>query len=156
VHGWDTLKRIVVDQETVMYPNPQAVAEAFVHGKAHFAIGQNLDSGLERFRQAGLTFDVRPIGNTPTTSYLGAGNASVAIMSKPQHPNAAKLFINWFLTKEVQFEVLTASQHNPRRTDMQPITRLPPIPGANYLPLGHESYAQEMAALLERIREIRP
>jgi iron(III) transport system substrate-binding protein len=156
VHGWDTLKRIMVDQEAVLYPNPQAVAEAFVHGKAYVAIGQNLDTGLDRFKAAGLSFDARPIGNTPETSYVGQGTAAISIVNRPAHPNAAKLYINWFLTKEVQSEVLKAIQHNPRRVDMPMVTRNPRIPGAKYLPLGDESYTKEIEELMGRLREIRP
>jgi hypothetical protein len=36
------------------------------------------------------------------------------------------------------------------------VTRNPPVPGAKYLPLGHESHSAELAALIARMREIRP
>lgn len=41
---------------------------------------------------------VSPVEGT----YLSAGGGNVSVMTKSPHPNAAKVFINWFLSKEGQ------------------------------------------------------
>jgi iron(III) transport system substrate-binding protein len=158
VHGWDTLKKIIVDQDSVFYPGAQAPAEAIVRGKQWISIGSNLNNRLGQFKEAGLKLDVRPFGNTPETAALSYGGTTLGIMNKPVHPNAAKVFVNWFLTKEVQQEVLTALQHNARRRDMPRITEpwVATDPNKKYFELQHEDYSKEREALIERIKGLRP
>ena len=158
VEGWDTLKRIIVDQESVFYSDAQAATEAVVRNKAVFAVGANLDNRLEQFRQAGLTFDIRPLGRTPKTAHLAYGGTSVAIMSKPVHPNAAKLFVNWFLTKEVQEKLLPLLRHNSRRKDMPIFTNewIAAVPGEKYFQLQADSETAEREKVVEMVRQLRP
>ncbi len=54
---------------------------------------------VTEYKEAGapLTF-VSPVEGT----YLSAGGGNVSIMTRAPHPNAAKIFINWFLSKEGQ------------------------------------------------------
>jgi iron(III) transport system substrate-binding protein len=158
VHGWATLKKVIVEQESVFYPDAQAPAEAVVRGRQWISIGSNLNNRLGQFKEAGLKLDVRPFGNTPETAVLAYGGTTIGILNKPVNPNAAKAFVNWFLTKEVQMEVLTALQHNARRRDMPTITEpwVATDPNKKYFELQHEDYAKERNDLIERIKQLRP
>jgi iron(III) transport system substrate-binding protein len=158
VEGWETLKKIIVDQESVFYSDAQAATEAVVRGKSVFALGANLDNRLEQFRKAGINIDIRPLGRTPQTAHLAYGGTSIAIMSKPVHPNAAKLFVNWFLTKEVQAKLLPELRHNSRRKDMPIFTDewIAAIPGAHYVALQADDVTAERSKVVEMIRQLRP
>jgi iron(III) transport system substrate-binding protein len=159
IEGWDTLKRIIVDQESIFYPNAQTLTEAFVRGKLAFSIGANLETRLEaQFKEIASQFKVRQIGNTPNVSYIAYGSSVLALANKPVNPNAAKLFVNWFLTKEVQVPVLTGLQHNSPRRDLPQITKddAVPRPGLTYLRLQREQEALEREALIDRIKELMP
>jgi iron(III) transport system substrate-binding protein len=158
VEGWETLKRIIVDQESIFFADAQAATEAVVRNRIVFTVGANLDNRLEQFRQAGLTFDIRPLGRTPQTAHLAYGGTSVAIMNQPPHPNAAKVFINWFLSKEVQSELLPALRHNSRRKDLPVFTNewIAAVPGATYFQLQSDAESAERADVVERIKQIRP
>jgi len=158
VEGWETLKKIIVDQESVFYSDAQAATEAVVRGKAVFALGANLDNRLEQFRKAGINIDIRPLGRTPQTAHLAYGGTSIAIMSKPVHPNAARLFVNWFLTKEVQEKLLPELRHNSRRKDMPIFTDewIAAIPGAHYVALQADDVTEERSKVVEMIRQLRP
>ncbi len=158
VEGWDTLKKIIVDQKSVFYPSAQAATEAFVRGTAVFSIGANLNNRLEQFRKAGLKFDIRPLGNTPTTAHLAYGGTAIGIMNHPPHPNAAKVFVNWFLTKEVQAALLPKLHHNSRRVDMPIFTKpwIAAIPGKKYFELQNEAASKERHQIVARLKEWRP
>jgi iron(III) transport system substrate-binding protein len=158
VEGWETLKKIIIDQESVFYADAQAATEAVVRNKAVFTVGANLDNRLQQFRDAGLTFDIRPLGRTPQTAHLAYGGTSLAIMSKPVHPNAAKVFVNWFLTKEVQAKLLPELRHNSRRKDMPVFTNewIAAVPGAKYFSLQADSETEERAKVVEMIKELKP
>jgi ABC-type Fe3+ transport system substrate-binding protein len=45
---------------------------------------------------------------------------SVFLVNNAPHPNAAKVFINWLLTKEGQTAWITNTQTNSRRKDVPP------------------------------------
>jgi len=159
IEGWDTLKKIIVDQDSKFYPDAQSLTEAFVRGKLVFSIGANLETRLEaQYKEIAAQFNVRQIGNTPNVSYIAYGSSVLGLMSRAAHPNAARLFVNWFLTKEVQLEVLKGLQHNSPRRDMPRITKddAVPLPGLNYMRLQRERETLERDALIDRIKELRP
>ena len=158
VEGWETLKKIIVDQESVFFGDAQAATEAVVRNRVVFTVGANLDNRLQQFRDAGLTFDIRPLGRTPQVAHLAYGGTSLAIVNKRPHPNAAKVFVNWFLTKEVQEPLLKALRHNSRRKDMPVLTNewIAAVPGAKYYQLQSEEESAERAKVVQMIKELKP
>jgi len=57
----------------------------------------------ERAKRQGLPVDAYPADRIKEAGALGAGNSSVlAFIKDAPHPNAAKIFINWFLSREGQ------------------------------------------------------
>jgi iron(III) transport system substrate-binding protein len=158
VEGWDTLKKIVVDQESQFFNDAQAATEAIVRGKAVFSIGANLDNRLQQFRDAGLKLNIEPLGRTPQAAHLAYGGTSIGIMNKAPHPNAAKVFINWFLTKEVQSELLPQLRHNSRRVDLPIFTNewIAAIPGKKYNELQNERHVAERLEVTNKIKQLRP
>jgi ABC-type Fe3+ transport system substrate-binding protein len=59
-------------------------------------------SGIEEAQRQGLT--VREFGVHPWKEGAGLGNSlgTLALMNRAPHPNAAKLFVNWYLTRRGQ------------------------------------------------------
>jgi len=159
IESWDVLKKIIVDQDSKFYPDAQSLTEAFVRGKLVFSIGANLETRLDaQYKDLASQFNVRQIGNTPNVSYIAYGSSVLALANRAAHPNAARLFVNWFLTKDVQLEVLKGLQHNSPRRDMPRITKddAVPLPGLAYMRLQREQETLEREALVERIKELRP
>ena len=57
----------------------------------------------ERAKKQGLPVDSYPADRIKEAGALGAGNSSVlAFIKDAPHPNAAQVFINWFLSREGQ------------------------------------------------------
>ena len=52
-------------------------------------------------------------------SSSGDGYGSLAILKNPPHPNAAKIFVNWLLSKEGQELYSRTSLHGARRLDVE-------------------------------------
>ena len=64
---------------------------------------------------AGLPIaEINVDGPTP----LGAGAASASLLSRAPHPNAARVFLNWLLSREGQIAYQKASGNNSLRTDI--------------------------------------
>ena len=56
----------------------------------------------------------------PEIGALTAGSGSVVLFKNAPHPNAARVFINWLLSKRAQQAWVKASGANSRRKDLPP------------------------------------
>jgi len=134
VLGREAWRKIMVDQDPVFVSSQGAAAEAVVRGKATIAFSGPIEENLRDFRKAGLQFDVRNLGNTPETAYLGADGASLAVFNGRPHPNAARVFVNWIMTRRIAHGMAVGSGYDSRRSDVtsvNPDSRA--IPGAKYV-----------------------
>lgn len=59
-------------------------------------------------------------------TYLSNGAGSVGIMNSPAHPNAARIFINWLLSREGQLVLSEGTGQQSAREDV-PVTHLDPM-----------------------------
>jgi iron(III) transport system substrate-binding protein len=155
--GKDGLRKLIVDQETVFYSRAIQATEALFRGKADFVIAMQLDQ-IAQYEKAGAKFDVRPLGTDAKTAYLGFGGAVLAIFNKAPHPNAAKLFANWILSKEVQDELSKMVRWDSTRADVAPVSPggMRYIPGEKYVESQRESMLARRAEAMAFIRELRP
>jgi len=55
----------------------------------------------------------------------------MAMINRPQNPNAAKVFINWFLSQEGQAAYVKYSTNNTRRTDVDTKGNPDSVPNPN-------------------------
>jgi iron(III) transport system substrate-binding protein len=99
--GQDFLKRLYTEQEIVLTRDGRQGAEWLALGKYQLYF---LPSGSdpEEAKAQGLPVDtvVRPMKEGAWVNSGGTG--TIAPMNKAPHPNAAKLFINWWLGKDAQ------------------------------------------------------
>jgi iron(III) transport system substrate-binding protein len=76
---------------------------------------------------------------------IGPGNGSVALVDRAPHPNAAKLFVNWLLSREGQMAWQRETHYPSLRVDI-PKDGLAddyvPRPGYNYADGGTEEYGR--------------
>ena len=148
--GDDGLKKLVVDQKAVFYAEQQPVVEAMVRGTALFAIGPPVLSLMAPYVQAGAIAkdDIRSFGNSPQVTEESIGGNCLFVVKNRPHPNAARVFVNWMLTKQVQYDLAKALDMASRRQDIQQ-TAAPdqvPIRGAKYImPQREESFPELIA-----------
>ena len=140
-------------QPAVFTSNRRQAAEFVVRGRYPIGIGTSRDF-MVPFEREGLTKTVEEIPDTwltrPTAS---AGNGNIVLMDKAPHPNAAKLYINWFLQREQQQQWNNLTDGASRRLDTT--TNRPglaPEPGKSYVDIRHESQNDIVDAVLKLAR----
>ena len=65
----------------------------------------DIDRELQRLQKAGMPVAMRSIPYTLPFLTAGGSGCCIQVYNRAPHPNAAKLFLNWFLSKEGQTAV---------------------------------------------------
>ncbi len=73
---------------------------------------------IETASTVGLPVGIMPRPKEEHPSLTGAGSSVISFVERRPHPNAAKLFVNWWLTKETQIAVQDASRFQSMRADI--------------------------------------
>lgn len=147
-HGDDYVRRFFTEQAPVLFREPRQGAEMLVRGQAAVAIGTT-PPVIADFTSQGLRNHRRILPDD--FSYLF--QETLWLVNKAPHPNAAKLFINWLLTKPGQEAYAKGTALNSRRKDVAPIDQLIfPPEGADkrYLDMLRQDRYEET----ERVRSI--
>lgn len=110
---WDYMKALA-KQEPVVTRDQRIMIEWVVKGKHIIAINPHNEQ-FEIFKEAGA--EINQTIFKETKDILGGGDYNIAMIDKPSHPNAAKLFANWFLSKEGQTAIIRAARTQSARED---------------------------------------
>jgi iron(III) transport system substrate-binding protein len=109
-------------------------------GKVIFQIGSG--QPVMKANKQGLPVDLMP-HPLKEGEIMGGGSCCLAVLSKAPHPNAARLFVNWILSREGQIAWQKYTEVNSLRVDI-PKTDLAPddVPqkGVNYFMLNSSKY----------------
>jgi len=130
------LKRFITEQKPVFVEDQNQVIDALAHGAAWLALGPgNSHALMEPYIKAGVPIDLRKFGNSPELNDVTLGGSTIWVMKNRPHPHAARLFINWLLSKDVQAGFAKATEQNSRRTDVPSVADADgtPVPGARYV-----------------------
>jgi len=132
--GEDGLKRVLVDQQSTFFNAASEATTSVVRGRHWFLVGVQT-STLDEFKKQGLGQTIQPMGTGPGVAFTGTGGMVLAAIEHPAHPNAQKLFVNWFLTKDIQELLSQTDRLNSMRKDVPPHTDggLRILPGEKYL-----------------------
>ena len=115
--GDGIMKQLLVDQEPVLSRDRNQLTEFMVRGRYPIAIGLNA-LALQDFQGHGVGKNVKTI-LLPEMDYQSSGSA-VWLPNKAPRPNAAKVFINWLLTKDAQAAWAKELQTNSRFLGVEP------------------------------------
>lgn len=144
------------------------IADGVAKGKYAMAIfvgsaGRDIDRLAKRgLPVASFTRIIdRPVKERPIVSGSAAGN-NLMVANKRPHANAAKLFVNWFLSKEGQTVMQTMSDRTPDqsfRTDVTEVGKVDKAdmrkPGVEYLAPEHEPEVQKnRVAAMKRVEDL--
>jgi len=141
------MKQLLVDQEPVLSRDRNQLTEFMVRGRYPIAIGLNA-LALQDFQVHGVGKNVRTL-LLPELDYQASGSA-VWLLNRAPHPNAAKVFVNWLLTKEAQAAWARELQTNSRFVGVEPgdpHTIVPP--GLNLLQIDSEELLPELVKTQE-------
>lgn len=113
------IKRLWKDQEVTLHVDERLLAEWMVQGRYPIGIGTMHPPVVAEYLALGLGKNIKAL-SLEHTEIAGGGFSSIFVFAKAQHPNAAKLFANWMLTKEGATIWSAGAQENSRRTDVPP------------------------------------
>jgi len=98
--GRKFLKRLFEEMDLTISRNRRQATDWLARGKYTLCF---MCRDIERAKIQGLPVAAYPAERIKEAGALGAGNSSVlAFLKNAPHPNAAKVFINWFLSREGQ------------------------------------------------------
>ena len=155
------LRKLYGEMQVTVSRDARQMTDWLASGKFPLCIRCNAGSEVGKAKEQGL-----PIGSLDTESWKEGGSFSAAggtlgIPSRAPHPNAAKVFINWFLSREGQIALQKFGRpdaHNSRRIDIpkddvDPYNRLEP--GKKYFDLAKPEY-QDLTSIFKLIKEVLP
>jgi iron(III) transport system substrate-binding protein len=123
------IRRFITEMEPTMSADLRQAVDWLASGR--FALYMpSQGSGIVKAKNQGLPVDQFPIYHFKEGVNLSSAFGSLALMNRAPHPNAAKVFIDWLLSREGQtlFEgVMSVSgdARNSRRVDV-PKDHIPP------------------------------
>ncbi|HSE90275.1 MAG TPA: extracellular solute-binding protein [Candidatus Binatia bacterium] len=155
------LRKLYGEMQVTVSRDARQMTDWLVSGKFPLCIRCNAGSEVGKAKEQGL-----PIGFLDTESWKEGGSSSAAggtlgIPSRAPHPHAAKVFINWFLSREGQMALQKLGRpdaHNSRRidipkNDVDPYNRLEP--GKKYFDLAKPEY-QDLTPIFKLVKEVLP
>jgi ABC-type Fe3+ transport system substrate-binding protein len=147
LYGTDFLLKLYKDQEIVLSRDRRQLLEWVVRGTYPIVLGADAAAEIESFRAAGIT-SFAALTLTDGPGNLIGGCSVTSLPKEAPHPAAARVFVNWFLSKNGQEAYVAGTRQPSDRTDVanEGVQEyLIPKPGLDYF----SSYA-ETFVLTER------
>ena len=116
--GDDIIKRLFVEQEPVLSRDNRQVAEFMVRGRYPIAIGVNPQI-LATYQKQGLAKNLKLV-HFAEMSTMSSSSSTIWLVNRAPHPHAAKVFINWLLTRDAQVVWAKEVETNSRRVGIEP------------------------------------
>jgi iron(III) transport system substrate-binding protein len=116
--GDDIIKKLFVDQQPVLSRDTRQIAEFMVRGRFPVALGVN-PLILRQFQRQGLGKNLK-LMHFPEMDTQNSTSSTLWLVNRAPHPNAARVFINWLLTKEGQIHWAREAEVNSRRLGVEP------------------------------------
>jgi iron(III) transport system substrate-binding protein len=155
------LKKLYGEMQVTVSRDPRQMTDWLAGGKFSLCIRCNAGSEVGKAMQQKL-----PIGYLDTEEWKEGGSSSAAggtlgILNRAPHPNAAKAFVNWFLSREGQLALQKYGRpdaHNSRRIDIpkddvDAYNRLDE--GKKYFDLAKPEY-QDVTLIFKLVKEVLP
>ena len=150
-YGEGYVRDLLTRQDLVVSGDKRQMAEWVVRGRYPIAIGMGSDTMLN-YQHEGVGLSVKPLPGTETVAF-----DTVAVMNRPPHPSAQKLFVNWMLSQRVQAMLSQAVSQNSLRTDVPPVApdeALDPSRLDTYLVTPREEFAPVRQRTLQLTAEL--
>jgi iron(III) transport system substrate-binding protein len=141
--------RALAKQEPVVLRNYSQELDGIIKQKYLILIGVS-DIVAEARQKKGLPVAIIDPRNIKEGTDVSPGSGNVAIFNRARHPNAAKVYINWLLSKDGQTEFARVNGYISARLDV-PTDHSPwrvPIPGSI------KTYTQQAIDVKDKVLEV--
>lgn len=150
--GLDYMRELL-KQEPVLLRDIRLQGEWLATGKMPLAIGST-GNVIPELQRAGAPVIEKMLSEG---GYITAGSGAVSFVKKAPHPNAAKVFVNWVLTREGQVLISRIYRGQSARVDV-PVDFMPPEylrqEGIKYIDKRDEKSQIEEAKWTEVAKEV--
>ncbi len=155
-YGADAWRRLLTEQEINFAGSRDDQAKGLVRGPHYIAVPSPGAANMQPYVDAGVDFDMREMGYDAESAFMTIAYSTIGILSKAPHPNAAKVFVNWLLSRDIQ-EKLKRFAHNSRRNDVSPaFPEKQPRPGVQYFMPQAEDAIEDREIAIRLAKEVRP
>lgn len=146
--------KALAKQEPVLSRDERQQVDWVARGKYYIGIGLDDEIISEYIAAGAALFPFRP---KDEASYITSGGANVVLLAKAPHPNAARVFINWLLSREGQNLNSRIEKQQSRRLDV-PTSHISPDslrePNKEYFPGHREEWHTRRAEFFELARQV--
>ena len=154
--GVKFMRELFLKQKVVLSPDDRQVLEWAAQGKYAIILAPNELMATE-LKSKGLLLESVGAEQFKEGSYLTTANGSVAMIDRAPHPNAAKLYLNWLLSRDGQTQWTRLSGYLSRRLDV-PRDHVDPIAvpkdGIEYQPNYKEQYVRQKGEIVPFLRQL--
>jgi iron(III) transport system substrate-binding protein len=153
-YGDDWMKRFFQEQQPVIINDGAQISQLLAHGNYPIAIGA-IWAVLQDFQKQGIATQIKQISLPDFDAAGPSTNGTLWLVNRAPHPNAARVYLNWFLSKEGQENWTTVTVDNSRRLDVAPKDEATVVPPGLVLPnLNEEKYLPELSKTQELAKEL--
>lgn len=151
--GGEFIRRLFSEMAVTIGRDQRQMLDWVAGGKFHIYLFST-DNDVEEAARKGLPVGV--LEAPPEEGYMSAGFGHLCLVNRAPHPNAAKVFVNWLLSKEGQLQWQKKTDNNSLRMDipkgMLTDQRSVPKGGAKYLNASLPQY-EDVKPLLRIVEE---
>jgi ABC-type Fe3+ transport system substrate-binding protein len=148
-YGEESVARLLREQKLALTQDRRQLVEWLVRGRYPIAVGLN-EYVLIQFQKKGVGKNIVGVEDPKTSAYWASGSSGIALFNRAPHPNAAKVYANWLLSREGQLEWVK-TQTNSRRLDVPPAEpHMAMKPGRSY----RNVQAEDMMPQRRRVQQL--
>jgi iron(III) transport system substrate-binding protein len=115
-YGEPFVRDLLSRQDVVAAGDHRQIAEWVIRGRYPIGVGLS-NERLLPFKEQGLGQHVVQLAEPLNVS---SGTGGLLLINRAPHPNAATVFVNWLLSRDVQARIAPAVAYNSRRLDVSP------------------------------------
>lgn len=135
-------------QQPKVFSAYAAVGQSVARGETLVGVIDSLDDYPLRVGQGAPIKPVYPTEGVPFVNY------PMMLLEEAQHPHAAELFGNWYLSKQGQTELVRLRGVYSFRADVPPAPGNPPLAGLKLWNPGHDTVLRDHDALVDHVLQI--
>ncbi|HWP56910.1 MAG TPA: extracellular solute-binding protein [Candidatus Acidoferrales bacterium] len=162
--GREFIRRLLTEMDVVISGDSRQMGDWIASGKYAVSIfGPVSRMDLDLAKEQGLPVDWFRPDQLKEGAYITAGSGGVALMNRAPHPNAAKIAINWLLSREGQIlyqKIFRSGEDGPDSMridipkDMVPKRNLRPPGDESKYPLMDRAELMDMEPVRKFVRDV--
>jgi iron(III) transport system substrate-binding protein len=152
--GEPWFRKFFGELNVVMGRDQRQLVDGLAQGRYAIAAFVSSDEAIQAINQ-GLPIAPIPLEQLKEGGAVGPGPAAISVVDRAPHPNAAKVYVNWLLSREGQIAFQEETKIASLRTDVpKNNVILVPKPGKTYVNAGAEAYGSTLQGIGTLVTDI--